>query len=201
MPNLTAPVSWTYMLSYIAFMLILPISGLLYKASGIPWQIFLARATEPVALHAYYVTFSMAIVAAAINCFFGFLLAWVLTKYKFPGKKWIDAAVDLPFALPTSVAGLTLATVYGDEFFIGQFLQSLGINVRGVGGFGCNHSMHHGADAHAHAVCCMVTHGPPILPGADPTHRMHTVSVSAIPGRGSSRVHSACSKHKEEGGG
>lgn len=117
------------MLSYIAFMLILPISGLLYKASGIPWQIFLARATEPVALHAYYVTFSMAIVAATINCFFGFLLAWILAKYKFPGKKWLDAAVDLPFALPTSVAGLTLATVYGDEFFIGQFLQSVGIQV------------------------------------------------------------------------
>nr|QKY15133.1 chloroplast sulfate permease 1 (SUL1) [Polytomella parva] len=71
----------------------------------------------------------MAVSAAIFNAFFGFILAWVLTKYDFPGKKWLDAAVDLPFALPTSVAGLTLATVYGDEFFIGKWLQEHGIRV------------------------------------------------------------------------
>ncbi len=117
------------MLSYLAFMLIMPITALLTKASAIPLVTFIARATEPVAMHAYYVTFSCAIFAAAFNAVFGFLLAWVLVRYKFPGKKLIDAAVDLPFALPTSVAGLTLATVYGDEFFIGQALISAGIQV------------------------------------------------------------------------
>ncbi|GIL84872.1 hypothetical protein Vretimale_9670 [Volvox reticuliferus] len=127
--NLSAPITWTYMLSYMAFMLIMPITALLQKASMIPMATFIARATEPVAMHAYYVTFSCSIIAATINCVFGFILAWVLVRYKFPGRKLLDAAVDLPFALPTSVAGLTLATVYGDEFFIGQFLQSLGIQV------------------------------------------------------------------------
>ncbi len=184
LPNLSAPLTWTFMLSYIAFMLIMPITALLTKASAIPLATFWARATEPVALHAYYVTFSCAFVAAVINCFFGFILAWVLVRYNFPvstpatrlprppptalpratprilcfisreltisksmigrvcwwphtacaawwrptqGRKILDAAVDLPFALPTSVAGLTLATVYGDEFFIGQFLQSMGV--------------------------------------------------------------------------
>ncbi|KAG2496409.1 hypothetical protein HYH03_005635 [Edaphochlamys debaryana] len=129
LPNLSAPITWTLMLSYMAFMLIMPITALLQKASAIPLNVFIARATEPVALHAYYVTFSCSLLAAAINCVFGFLLAWVLVRYKFPGKKLLDAAVDLPFALPTSVAGLTLATVYGDEFFIGQFLISKGVQV------------------------------------------------------------------------
>lgn len=117
------------MLSYMAFMLLMPITALLFKASAIPLSTFFARATEPVAMHAYFVTFSCAIFAAAFNCVFGFLLAWVLVKFRFPGKKWLDAAVDLPFALPTSVAGLTLATVYGDEGVIGQFLNSIGIQV------------------------------------------------------------------------
>ncbi|EFJ47142.1 hypothetical protein VOLCADRAFT_43808, partial [Volvox carteri f. nagariensis] len=129
LPNLSAPITWTYMLSYMAFMLIMPITALLQKASLVPLATFISRATEPVAMHAYYVTFSCSIIAAAINCVFGFILAWVLVRYKFPGRKLLDAAVDLPFALPTSVAGLTLATVYGDEFFIGQFLQRLGIQV------------------------------------------------------------------------
>jgi sulfate transport system permease protein len=129
LPNLSAPITWTFMLSYMAFMLIMPITALLQKASMIPLSTFIARATEPVAMHAYFVTFSCSLIAAALNCVFGFILAWVLVRYKFPGRKLLDAAVDLPFALPTSVAGLTLATVYGDEFVIGQFLQSVGVQV------------------------------------------------------------------------
>mmetsp|Transcript_11918 Transcript_11918/g.21378 ORF Transcript_11918/g.21378 Transcript_11918/m.21378 type:complete len:360 (-) Transcript_11918:144-1223(-) len=127
--NVSAPLSWTIIFSYLIFMLIMPITALLRKASLIPWEVFLQRATDPVTMHAYYVTFTMAVSAAIFNAFFGFILAWVLTKYDFPGKKWLDAAVDLPFALPTSVAGLTLATVYGDEFFIGKWLQEHGIRV------------------------------------------------------------------------
>ncbi|PNH06139.1 Sulfate permease 1, chloroplastic [Tetrabaena socialis] len=129
LPNLSAPITWTFMLSYLAFMLIMPITALLSKASAVPLSTFISRATEPVAMHAYYVTFSCSLIAAAVNCVFGFILAWVLVRYKFPGRKILDAAVDLPFALPTSVAGLTLATVYGDEFFIGQFLQARGVQV------------------------------------------------------------------------
>jgi len=125
----TAPITWTFMLTHIIFMLVVPIIALLVKSSSTPLDVFLSRAFEPVALHAYSVSFSMAIVAAVINCVFGFILAWVLVKYDFPGKKWFDAAVDLPFALPTSVAGLTLATVYSDEGIIGRFLESIGIQV------------------------------------------------------------------------
>lgn len=104
--------TWGFMLSYLMFMLVLPIAALLAKSSTMPLALFWERATQPVALHAYWVTFSMAFIAAIFNAIFGFILAWVLVKYKFPGKAWLDAAVDLPFALPTSVAGLTLATVY-----------------------------------------------------------------------------------------
>ncbi|MEW5314197.1 MAG: hypothetical protein WDW38_005712 [Sanguina aurantia] len=128
-PSLTQPVTWSLMLSYLLFMLIMPITALLTKAAAIPFPTFIARATEPVSLHAYYVTFSMALAAAAVNCVFGFLLAWVLVKYDFPGRKWLDAAVDLPFALPTSVAGLTLATVYSEDSVIGAFLASCGVHV------------------------------------------------------------------------
>jgi sulfate/thiosulfate transport system permease protein len=123
------PITWVLILSYITIMLIVPIMALLTKASQIPFDVFIARATEPIALHAYYVTFSVASFAALINSVFGFILAWVLVKYKFPGRKWVDAAVDLPFALPTSVAGLTLVTVYSEEGFIGAMLAKMGINV------------------------------------------------------------------------
>mmetsp|Transcript_21 Transcript_21/g.47 ORF Transcript_21/g.47 Transcript_21/m.47 type:complete len:364 (-) Transcript_21:405-1496(-) len=125
----TAPITWTFMISYLLFMLVIPIIALLSKASTTPLGVFMERALEPVAMHAYFVSFSCALAAAVINAVFGFLLAWVLVKYEFPGKKWIDAAVDLPFALPTSVAGLTLATVYSDEAILGRLLESMGISV------------------------------------------------------------------------
>jgi sulfate transport system permease protein len=84
--SLGAPLAWAFLLGYILVMLVLPISALLSKASLIPLAEFWARATEPVALSAYYVTFSMSVVAALINCFFGFILAWVLVKFDFPGE-------------------------------------------------------------------------------------------------------------------
>ena len=127
--SLGAPLAWALMLGYILVMLVLPIAALLGKASLVPAGVFWARATEPVALSAYYVSFAMAVVAALVNGFFGFILAWVLVKYDFPFKKWVDAAVDLPFALPTSVAGLTLATVYSEEGVLGALLTRLGVNV------------------------------------------------------------------------
>jgi len=128
-PGAAGAGAWAFLAAYLAFMLALPICALLAKASEIPAAVFLARATEPVALSAYYVTFSVALAACLVNAVFGFALAWVLTKYEFPGRKWVDAAVDLPFALPTSVAGLTLATVYGDEGFLGRALAAAGIRV------------------------------------------------------------------------
>lgn len=107
---------------YLIFILIIPIGSLLATSSI---QNFWSLATEPIALSAYFVTFSMALAASLINGVFGFLLAWVLVRYDFPGKKGLDAAIDLPFALPTSVAGLTLATIYSQQGWIGQLVFSI----------------------------------------------------------------------------
>lgn len=110
-------------------MLILPIWSLLNTASKALFADFWQLATEPVAVSAYLVTLTMASLAALFNGVFGFVLAWVLVRYNFPGKKLLDAAVDLPFALPTSVAGLTLATVYSPQGWIGQALTKVGVQV------------------------------------------------------------------------
>nr|YP_009105239.1 probable transport protein [Pseudochlorella signiensis]AIT93811.1 probable transport protein [Pseudochlorella signiensis] len=120
---------WLFTLLYLLFMLILPITSLLTTASQTLVIRFWEIATEPVAVSAYFVTISMALCACFFNAIFGFILAWVLVRYNFPGKKLLDAAVDLPFALPTSVAGLTLATVYSDQGWIGSILNDFGIQI------------------------------------------------------------------------
>ena len=106
---------------YLILILIIPIGSLLATSNV---ENFWSLAIEPIALSAYEVTFSMALIASLINGIFGFLLAWVLVRYDFPGKKILDAAIDLPFALPTSVAGLTLATIYSPKGWIGQLIFS-----------------------------------------------------------------------------
>lgn len=110
-------------------MLFLPVAALALKASTVSPEEFWRIATSPVALATYEVTFVTALVAAAINGVFGILVAWVLVRYNFPFKRIIDAAIDLPFALPTSVAGLTLATVYSDNGWLGSLLAPFGIKV------------------------------------------------------------------------
>ena len=127
--NLQVSWPWLFTILYFVFMLIFPILSLLNTASKNLFFNFWETATEPVALSAYTVTISMAFFASIFNTFFGFILAWVLVRYNFPGKRLLDAAVDLPFALPTSVAGLTLATVYNDQGWIGSFLSSFGIQI------------------------------------------------------------------------
>lgn len=117
--------TWTYFL----FFLIIPICALLAKAGENRFIDFFHIATQPIALSAYSVTFSMGILASLFNAFFGFILAWVLVRYHFPGKRFLDAAIDLPFAVPTSVAGLTLATVYSPQGPLGSLLSSLHIQV------------------------------------------------------------------------
>lgn len=120
---------WRITLGYLTIMLLLPVSALLLKAATEQPIDFWRIATAPVALATYEVTFVTAFVAALINGVFGVLIAWVLVRYDFPFKRIIDAAIDLPFALPTSVAGLTLATVYSDSGWIGALLAPLGIKV------------------------------------------------------------------------
>ncbi|HEY9859459.1 MAG TPA: sulfate ABC transporter permease subunit CysT [Candidatus Obscuribacterales bacterium] len=120
---------WRVTLGYLTIMLLLPVAALIAKASTEKPADFWRIATSPVALATYNVTFVTALIAALINAVFGVLIAWVLVRYEFPFKRIIDAAIDLPFALPTSVAGLTLATVYSDNGWIGSLLAPLGIKV------------------------------------------------------------------------
>lgn len=117
------------MLGYLTVMLFLPILAMLVKASSKPPAEFWRIATSPIALSTYDVTFTTSLIAALINGVFGTLLAWILVRYDFPLKRFIDASVDLPFALPTAVAGLTLATVYSDNGWIGSLLAPMGIKV------------------------------------------------------------------------
>jgi sulfate transport system permease protein len=106
---------------------IIPIGGLVVRTLGISWSEFWHLATTDRALAAYKLTFGAALVAALANAVFGTLLAWVLVRYEFPGRRFIDAMVDFPFALPTAVAGLTLANLFAANGWLGQFLVPLGI--------------------------------------------------------------------------
>ncbi len=120
---------WRITLGYMTIMLFLPVSALFLKASTEKPIDFWRIATSPIALATYDVTFVTSLIAALINGVFGVLIAWVLVRYDFPFKRIIDAAIDLPFALPTSVAGLTLATVYSDNGWLGSLLAPFGIKV------------------------------------------------------------------------
>jgi sulfate/thiosulfate transport system permease protein len=122
-------IPWTITISYLAILLVLPALALFTKSLTLGFSEFWKTATQPVALSAYNVTFTTSLAAGLIDGFFGTLIAWVLVRYEFFGKKFIDACVDLPFALPTSVAGLVLATVYSDNGWIGQFFAPFGIKI------------------------------------------------------------------------
>ena len=114
---------------YLSLIVLIPLSALVFKAASLSWDEFLAAVTAPRVMASYRLTFGTALLAALVNAIFGVLVAWVLVRYRFPGKKIIDALVDLPFALPTAVAGITLATVYSGNGWIGRYLEPHGIKV------------------------------------------------------------------------
>jgi sulfate transport system permease protein len=118
-----------YTLLYLSLVVLIPLSALVFKTAGLSWPEFLDAVAAPRVLASYRVTFGAALVAAAINAVFGVLVAWVLVRYPFPGRRLVDALVDLPFALPTAVAGITLATVYSSNGWAGRFLEPRGIKV------------------------------------------------------------------------
>ena len=126
-PKFSLP--WGITIGYLTIMLLLPITALLLQASHVGLSEFWRIATSAIALSAYNVTFVTALVATVVNGGFGLLFAWVLVRYDFPLKRVVDAAIDLPFALPTAVAGLTLANVYSENGWIGSLLAPLGIKV------------------------------------------------------------------------
>ncbi|GAB4210558.1 MAG: sulfate ABC transporter permease subunit CysT [Synechococcales cyanobacterium] len=125
--NLTLP--WRVTLLYLFFLLIVPITALVLRSSTVGPADFWRIATDPVAVSTYEVTFITALVTALINGVMGTLTAWVLVRYDFPFKKVLESLIDLPFALPTAVAGLTLATVYSTNGWIGGLVEPLGIRI------------------------------------------------------------------------
>lgn len=116
-------------LVYLSLLVLLPLSGLAFKSSSLDWAQFWQIASGERALASYRVTFGASLLAATINAFFGLIVAWVLVRYRFPGKRLVDSLVDLPFALPTAVAGITLATLYAGNGWIGRHLEPLGVKV------------------------------------------------------------------------
>jgi sulfate transport system permease protein len=122
-------IPWVITVVYLLLILLLPITALVTKSLTLGWEEFWKVATGSIALSAYNVTFVTALAAGSINGVMGTIVAWVLVRYQFPGRKIIDAAVDLPFALPTSVAGLVLATVYSEKGWIGQLFVPFGIKI------------------------------------------------------------------------
>lgn len=114
-------------LIYMTLIIVLPLIAMALKTASLGWPDYWRIVTSPRALASFRVTLTAAMVATAFNACFGLLLAWVLTRYRFPGRRLLDALVDLPFALPTAVAGLTLVTLLGPNGWLGQYLEPLGI--------------------------------------------------------------------------
>ena len=108
---------------YVSLLVLLPLSMIFVNTASMSWSEFWSTVTEPRVVASYKLSFGSAFVAAIINMIFGVLIAWVLVRYSFPGKRIIDGLVDLPFALPTAVAGIALTTLYAKTGWVGQFLS------------------------------------------------------------------------------
>ncbi len=115
--------------AYLSLVVLIPLAASFMTAATLGWEQFVAATMSPRALASYRLTFSAALGGALINAGFGFLIAWVLVRYTFPCKRLVDALVDLPFALPTSVAGISLAAVYAPNGWLGRYLVPLGVKV------------------------------------------------------------------------
>ena len=118
-----------FTLAYVSFIVLIPLSAVFIKSFGIGWDGLWEILTSERILKSLQLSFSAALIAALINVVFGLLLAWCLVRYSFPGKRIVDALVDLPFALPTAVAGIALTSLYAKNGWIGQYLEPLGIHV------------------------------------------------------------------------
>jgi len=114
---------------FLTAIVLIPMAALVIKGASLPLEEFWRIATEPRALASYRLTFGASLIAASINAVFGFIIAWTLVRYDFPGRRIVDAIIDLPFALPTAVSGIALATVFAPNGWIGQWLEPLGIQV------------------------------------------------------------------------
>ena len=118
-----------YTLLYLGLIVLLPLTALVLKASTLSWPRFWETVSDPRVMASYRLTFGASLIAAAINVVFGFVVAWTLVRWRFPGHRLVDALVDLPFALPTAVSGIALTAIYSRNGWIGRWLEPLGIQV------------------------------------------------------------------------
>lgn len=118
-----------FTLLYLSLIVLIPLSAAFIRTAALTWPQFLDTVTTPRVVASYRLTFGASLAAAAVNAVFGLLVAWVLVRYRFPGKRLIDALVDLPFALPTAVAGIALTALYAGNGWIGRHFEPLGIKI------------------------------------------------------------------------
>jgi len=116
-------------LLYLSLIVLIPVAALFLRTTSLSWGQFWSTATAPRVLASYQLSFGASLIAALVNAVFGLLVAWVLVRYSFPGKRIVDALVDLPFALPTAVAGISLTSIFVKTGWIGQYLEPWGIQV------------------------------------------------------------------------
>jgi len=116
-------------LTYLGLIVLLPLSLLVWNTSSLSWSDFLKAVTSAQVIASYKLTFGASFLAAVINAIFGFIAAWTLTRYKFPGKKLLDAIIDMPFAMPTAVSGIALTTIYAKNGWIGYWFAQAGIKI------------------------------------------------------------------------
>jgi sulfate/thiosulfate transport system permease protein len=115
--------------TYLSLIVLLPLATVFARTADLSWPVFWSTVTDPRVLASYRVTFGASFLAALVNTVFGLLVAWVLVRYRFPGRRLVDAMVDLPFALPTAVAGIALTTLYASSGWVGNYLEPFGIKV------------------------------------------------------------------------
>ncbi len=118
-----------FTLAYLSLIVLIPLSAVFLRTASLSLDAFWEAVSAPRVVASYRLSFGASLLAAAINTVFGFLLAWSLVRYRFPGKRIVDALVDLPFALPTAVAGISLTALYARNGWLGQYLEAVGIKV------------------------------------------------------------------------
>jgi sulfate transport system permease protein len=118
-----------FTLLYLSLLVLIPLSAVFIRTATLSWEEFWSVVTTPRVLASYRLTFGASFAAALVNAVFGLLVAWVLVRYRFPGKKLVDALVDLPFALPTAVAGIALTALYAGNGWIGRYFELVGIKI------------------------------------------------------------------------
>ena len=116
-------------LLYLSLIVLIPLSATFFRSASLGWTGFIDQVTQPRVLASYRLSFGAALSAALINAFFGLIVAFVLVRYRFPGKRLVDALVDLPFALPTAVAGIALCTLYSSKGWVGSLFQPYGVKL------------------------------------------------------------------------